>query len=61
MSEDEKTNGQAARTDKDEKPTEVLVRLNRKELEQCKAETGAEKSATAVAAFVRKSLRGRQG
>lgn len=55
----DKSNEQAAQPTR--KPEGVLVRLSREELEQCKAETGVEMSATAVAAFVRKNLRGRQG
>lgn len=55
----EKNNEQAAQPS--EKPEGVLVRLSREELEQCKAETGVRMTATAVAAFVRKNLRGRQG
>lgn len=55
----EKNNEQAAQPS--EKPEGVLVRLSREELEQCKTETGVRMTATAVAAFVRKNLRGRQG
>lgn len=55
----DKSNEQAAQPTR--KPEGVLVRLSREELEQCKAETGVEMSATAVAAFVRKNLRGKQG
>lgn len=38
---------------------QVLVRLERVELEQMKDETGATADATAVACFVRKNLRKR--
>lgn len=55
----DKSNEQAAQPTR--KPEGVLVRLSHEELERCKAETGVEMSATAVAAFVRKNLRGRQG
>ena len=52
----EKDNEQAAQPTM--KLEGVLVRLSHEELEQCKAKTGVKMAATAVAAFVRKNLRG---
>lgn len=40
-----------------EPPVQILVRLNRDEIDECKAATGATADATAVACFVRKNLR----
>jgi hypothetical protein len=40
-----------------EPPVQILVRLNRDEVAECKEDTGATADATAVACFVRKNLR----
>lgn len=40
-----------------EPPVQILVRLSRYEIDECKESTGATADATAVACFVRKNLR----
>ena len=54
MKDNQKNNEIAATV---EPPVQILVRLNRDEIDECKAATGATADATAVACFVRINLR----
>ena len=57
MNKKNETTASAAVAATVEPPVQILVRLNRDEIDACKAETGATADATAVACFVRKNLR----